>query len=946
MGSCTITLKGKGVYKIGSEVVSLSTTSKTVTNSAGEESFNYDTDFSIKRVSPVKLFNDEDSDMPIPIYARDNDEIKDEIADFPNAIFDIYTFKCEAQAFKGNKNIRFATICSYDNSYGDSASEMFANSKLKYARFLDVGTEYCYVSSAYKMFSNCELLEDVIGIKNLHNQNADYIFNKDYKLAKNFGEEEVVQAIKDLGYYNDWYDGLNRTFFWDCPYNGTLPEFLASRITNEDLYTYQKSIDFNPNKLIPQVINTIPLNKKLDTYNYVINDNPDINTGLDFFNYDVDSSTIRLHFDNTDFSTAYSQFVWAEGPNRPADPDPEITITDNYDDKVKGIQNLLYNIKDVWDFCAFKNTVLNKLELDTSVILNGVHNGPKLNDIISPIWDPDDNFRLNITNLDVATYVKKPVNIAERYWIPQHHQETFWRRKVVTETNIGPVFSATINGENWNDYDLGHNLGYGRSVKWTTVTYNDIRDKYTWVRPTQNTYGYWALAPQGQKDYIPMNFTVPDRSYTTNGNYNSGYGAVQYESYYGGGPTGSASTPGASQNNPPITGQRPKTMPYSYNKDVAESYLDWVANWSGDANHPDRTRTIQVPFNRYLNDNDCPPQDISYIFKDVPYIKSINFNRNKISKADELFMNCKNIESAIGSITNQGRLKVESAKHIFDGAFITNPHIDFVVDTLDAESAFENSGVVDPTFFTSWTSVLNGDKLFKNSKVANLKNAVFPEGIQTIAEAFADCENLVDVEGNWLQPNSSMHYQNYTYHLDTNSWTKDWVNPTSKDGCFYFPDSVQDIHSIFKDSGLQSVKELALLRYGNNDNVFDGCHNLTEIENLYLNENPNYGNIFYDTPNQNKDWRIWFPTNIKSSYWKATDIGLDPYKVPNLYCDDGFIVVDNESPDSQVQRRVAYEGVLNPERKFKFNYFSHIHPHTVDNNRWYHEIHDVDVWYK
>ena len=47
MGSCTITLKGKGVYKIGSEVVSLSTTSKTVTNSADEESFNYDTDFSI-----------------------------------------------------------------------------------------------------------------------------------------------------------------------------------------------------------------------------------------------------------------------------------------------------------------------------------------------------------------------------------------------------------------------------------------------------------------------------------------------------------------------------------------------------------------------------------------------------------------------------------------------------------------------------------------------------------------------------------------------------------------------------------------------------------------------------------------------------------------------------------------------------------------------------------
>lgn len=317
------------------------------------------------------------------------------------------------------------------------------------------------------------------------------------------------------------------------------------------------------------------------------------------------------------------------------------------------------------------------------------------------------------------------------------------------------------------------------------------------------------------------------------------------------------------------------------------NYRNYVEDWPRQY-YIDKTRplNIQVPKKVRLQDSDCPAQGISGIFKDVPYIKTIDFSINKITKADELFMNCKNIESAIGSITNQGRVKVESAKHIFDGAFITNPHIDFVVDTLDAESAFENSGVVDPTFFTSWTSVLNGNKLFKNSKVESLKTAVFPEGIQTIAEAFADCESLVDVEGNWLQPNSSMHYQNYSY--TDGQWTKDWINPVTKDGYFYFPDSVQDIHSIFKDSGLQSVKELALLRYGNNDNVFDGCHNLTEIENLYLNENPNYGNIFYDTPNQNKDWRIWFPTNIKSSYLNAADIGLDPYKVPNLYCDDGL----------------------------------------------------------
>lgn len=939
MAECTIVYHGRGVYKLNSgNIVSLNGGEATYSFNVSDSVNISDVGTYIKKLSPLDIFYDANPSMPMPIWVKDNNVSKNKLRNYDGPL-DLYIDHCENGFYKGDNKIRYVTVKSGEN---ENAVEMFANcSNLKGARIETVN-----VSDASSMFANCESLEDISGFQRLVNTTADYIFSKDKKLAKTIGKKGVKDTIDVLGHGPEWYDGLNRTYFWDCPYNGTLPEWLANQVQSGADYDWQKSQDnFNPNILILKAINSVPLKNRLDTLNETSTPDPDIKSEINFIDNSQDN-LLNLHFDNTEFSTEYSTLVWAEGPNHPADPDPEITITDNYEDKVKGIQNLLYNLKDIWDYGAFENTKDPTLELNTSVVLNMEHNGPKLNDVISPIWDPDDNFRLNIINLDAATYVKKPVNIAERYWIPHHHQETFWRRGVVKETNTGPVFATQYHGENWNDYDLGHNLGYGRSVKWATITLYDTRDKYVWNPPTERTYGYWAPAPYNQKDSFPIYLAYPDRSYYTNGTYNSGYGQIVYETYSGGGPRGGTGIPGASQNNPPITGTRPKTTQYTYNKDVAESYVDWVANWSGDANHPDRTRTIQVPFNRYLNDDDCPPQDISDIFKDVPYIKSINFNRNKISKADNLFMNCKNIESAIGSITNQGRIKVESVKHIFDGAFITNPHIDFVVDTLDAESAFENSGVVDPTFFTSWTSVLNGNKLFKNSKVGSLNTAVFPEGIQTIAEAFADCENLVDVEGNWLQPNSSMHYQNYTYHLDTNSWTKDWVNPTSKDGYFYFPDSVQDIHSLFKDSCLKSVKELALLRFGNNDNVFDGCHNLTEIENLYLNENPNYGNIFYDTPNQNKDWRIWFPSNIKSSYLNAADIGLDPYKVPNLYCDDGFIVVDNESPDSQVQRRVAYEAILNPERKFKFNYFSHIHPHTVDNNRWYHEMHDVDVWYK
>ena len=934
MAECTIVYHGRGIYKLNSgTIVSLNGGEATYSFNASDSVNISDVGTYIKKLTPLDIFYNANPSMPMPIWVKDNSVSNSKLRNYDGPL-DLYIDHCENGFYKGNSKIRYVTVKSGEN---ENAVEMFANcSNLKGARIETVN-----VSDASSMFANCESLEDISGFQRLVNTTADYIFSKDKKLAKTIGKKGVKDTIDILGHGPEWYDGLNRTYFWDCPYNGTLPEWLANQAQSGADYDWQKSQDnFNPNILILKAINSVPLKNRLDTLNETSTPDPDIKSEINFIDSSEDN-LLNLHFDNTNFSVSYDTELPINGtdPSNWVRQDPHISMTDNYEDKVKGIQNLLYNLKDIWDYGAFENTKDPTLELNTSVVLNMEHNGPKLNDVISPIWDPDDNFRLHLKELDVSNTIKETKTIQEHYWDGPHTYN-----------------DKRINNNNWVNGNLFIPQGAENTERW----YNWVKiDAVTHLEGNyEELWGWWIATKRIQTKHVPVyEYRI------TNTQYNTGsWVYVRSDDEYKDVPLFVRRF----KNSQGVEIANPQQYEWAYAKttwtpqggaansawsingsDRTVNLHNYVEAWPRQY-YIDKTRplNIQVPKKVRLQDSDCPAQDISGIFKDVPYIKTIDFSINKIMKADELFMNCKNIESAIGSIANQGRIKVESAKHIFDGAFITDPHIDFIVDTLDAESAFENSGVVDPTFFTSWTSVLNGNKLFKNSKVGSLRSAVFPEGIQTIAEAFADCENLVDVEGNWLQPNSSMHYQNYTYHLDTNSWTKDWINPVTKDGYFYFPDSVQDIHSIFKDSGLKSVKELALLRFGNNDNVFDGCHNLTEIENLYLNENPNYGNIFYDTPNQNKDWRIWFPSNIKSSYLPAAEIGLDPYKVSDLYCDDGFIVVDNESPDSQVQRRVAYEGVLNPDKKFRFNYFSHIHPHTVDNRYFYHHIHDVDVWYK
>ena len=165
--------------------------------------------------------------------------------------------------------------------------------------------------------------------------------------------------------------------------------------------------------------------------------------------------------------------------------------------QVKGIQNLLYNLKDIWDYGAFENTKDPTLELNTSVILNMEHNGPKLNDVISPIWDPDDNFRLHLKELDVSNTIKETKTIQEHYWDGPHTYN-----------------DKRINNNNWTYGNLFIPQGAENTERW----YNWIKlDTVTHLEGNyEELWGWWVATKRIQTKHVPVyEYRITNTQYNT-----------------------------------------------------------------------------------------------------------------------------------------------------------------------------------------------------------------------------------------------------------------------------------------------------------------------------------------------------------------------------------------------------------------------------------------------
>lgn len=113
------------------------------------------------------------------------------------------------------------------------------------------------------------------------------------------------------------------------------------------------------------------------------------------------------------------------------------------------------------------------------------HNGPKLNGVISPIWDPDDNFRLHLKELDVSSVVKETKTIQEHYWDGPH---TYNDKK--------------INNNNWINANLFIPQGAENTERW----YNWVKlDAVTHLESNyEELWGWWVATKRIQTKHQPV----------------------------------------------------------------------------------------------------------------------------------------------------------------------------------------------------------------------------------------------------------------------------------------------------------------------------------------------------------------------------------------------------------------------------------------------------------
>ena len=792
------------------------------------------------------------ANAPLPLYIKSSIDLNEWKSRFSTQALDLLIDILPAGARRAFANeiykIQYTVICSPND-----ISEMFlSNSNLLEVDIIAIESS----CNATRAFSFCKNLKKVTIHHVINQGNTDFIFEGDTLLAKTLGQDKMIEILKKLKVYDDWYNGVNRSHFFGCPYNGTiLPEFAS--------YNRQKENNFNPHWLIPEQLSKEDIREDAGYYN----SNGQIKMWPDW----------QPTYENDDVFPVKIEIGVSDGGSTQDTTTSYIII----DDKKKYAMGRGHTI--AW-FKPSDTATIEYNYIDTYDAANSGKFAQTLTGIPS-------GYVVMITSSDATS--------------------------ISAQDREALKLFGSIRNDTWEPRRFAHMF-----IGWRGA-------------PSDQVYEYVGTGIESVKKDIVVSVPSDNKNFLF-------HKTVEYPR---------AIVPASRVDCWPFVLKNIKSLwgscGFVKTKDKefdVSFYIQWKSNdvqFSYKFNtNLKNSWTTGDPFNIHLRELQPignTPAVAMNLFSGTEWLKTIDINSDNIEIADGAFNYCFNLKSVKGKINSKEKIG-DSATYLFESSFtnVENPDLsNFECYFEDINNCFYKSGVTKIDWFSKWEGVKYAKGIFQEcDKIIKINTKVFPSTVEDIRGAFFGCKNLEEVQGGWVEPNSSLYYQNYTLSEVTLEQVKDFENPVYKEGLI-IPPSVIDASYLFEScKKLKSIKDLKLAKEKNKA-CFKGCTSLKEVYNVNLNNGTEFNDMFDSCP-QNKDYRIWLPIIVNSTvpYNKNNflDTNLSIDHVKQFFVDDNFIFVDGKYEPFDAQRRINYENAINPERAFVFKYFTH--PHADYHDIW------------
>ena len=799
---------------------------------------------------------------PLPLYINSSIDLNEWKSRFSTQALDLYIDILPAGARRAFANEIYKIQYVILVLTGDISEMFLSNNNLLEVDIISIDTS----CNATRAFSSCKNLKKVTIHYSISQGNTDFIFEGDTLLAKTLGQDGMIEILKKLGAYDDWYNGVNRSHFFGCPYNGTiLPKFAS--------YDKQKEHNFNPHWLIPEQLSKEDIREDAGYYNT----NGQAKMWPDW----------KPTYENDDVFPVKIEIGASDGGSTQDTTTSYITI----DDKKKYATSRGHTI--AW-FKPSDTATIGYNYIDTY----DAANSGKLAETLAGI---SSGYVVVITSSDATS--------------------------VSSQDREALKLFGSVRNDTWEPRRFAHMF-----IGWRGA-------------PSDQVYEYVGTGIESVKKDIVVSVPSDNKNFLF-------HKTVEYPR---------AIVPASRTECWPFVLKNIKSLwescGFAKTKDK-EFDVSFYIQWKGEdtkfsSKFNENLKKSWVtgdPFNIHLRE--LQPirvkGNIENLFNGIEWLKTIDINSENIESAYKAFNYCSNLKSVKGKINSKDNIG-KNAGYMFNESFINveNPDLsNFECHFEYTLGCFLKSGITKIDWFSKWEGTRFAGFVFNEcDKIIKINTKVFPSTIINIFGAFANCKNLEEVQGGWIEPNSSLYYQNYTLSEVTLEQVKDFENPVYKDGLI-IPQSVVSATGLFAGcKKLKSVKDLKLSK-GDNDQCFKECTSLKDVYNVNLN-NGSAADAFENCP-QNKDYRIWLPIIVNSTtpYDKNNFLGtgLSIEHVKQFFVDDNFIFVDGKYEPFDAQRRINYENAINPERAFVFKYFTH--PHADYHDIWgWNTIHDANVYY-